>query len=64
LPEINASNRMRREMAERAAVAQAQAIGWTECNYDARKSGIDQNGSYNQSARSGKVVPGYKQSCN
>ena len=40
------------------------AIGTTDCGYSARKNGTDGNGTYNQTARSQKSVPGYKADCN
>lgn len=44
--------------------AQQAAIGRTDCGYSASKTGTDQNGNYQQTAKSHKVVKGYKADCN
>ncbi len=45
-------------------IAEAEAVGYTDCGYSAQKTGIDPNGAFRQSAQSGKRIVGYKQSCN
>ncbi len=39
------------------------AVGSTTCVYDARKSGKDNNGSFNQGVSSSKTVTGYATDC-